>query len=88
MAACWYGFEHPYEDVTYQFAIGTTPGTDDVTGFMDIGSVTEHTQSGLSLALQQVGLYKLCKATLCECGIFFKENLNKMTRRYTKKGHR
>ena len=59
MAARWYGFQHPHEDVTYHIAIGTTPGTDDVTGFADIGSVTEHTEVGLSLSVQQVGLYKL-----------------------------
>ena len=45
--------------MTYHIAIGTTPGTDDVTGFADIGSVTEHTEVGLSLSVQQVGLYKL-----------------------------
>ena len=74
MAARWYGFEHPHEDVTYQFAIGTNAGDVDVTGgFVGVGSVSEHTAEGLSLSLQQVGLYKFSKATVCEWFFFHKK---------------
>ena len=55
IAARWYGFDHPHLDISYQFAIGTNPGTSDVSGsFVNVGSATEYTMSDLSLGQQQV----------------------------------
>ncbi len=55
MAARWYGFHHPHLELSYEFAIGTSVGASDVTGsFVEVGSVTEHTETSLSLMQGEV----------------------------------
>ena len=33
----WYGFEHVDQTISYQLAVGTVPGSDDVIAFADVG---------------------------------------------------
>ncbi|XP_070572151.1 uncharacterized protein [Ptychodera flava] len=46
----WFGFSHPYQDVTCSVALGTSPGLDDTVQFQVIGSsLSAHLFSSLAL---------------------------------------
>ncbi|XP_070562336.1 uncharacterized protein [Ptychodera flava] len=47
----WYGFAHPYQEVSYEVAFGTLPESDDILTFTAVGSTTHHSLYGLDLNL-------------------------------------
>ncbi|XP_071123173.1 uncharacterized protein [Mytilus edulis] len=49
IASRWSGFVHPHLDVTYRISIGSTKGGSDIISLKDVGSVTAHKETGLSL---------------------------------------
>ncbi|XP_061193435.1 uncharacterized protein LOC133201664 [Saccostrea echinata] len=54
IGAKWTGFSHVYLDVTYQFRVGSTPGSDDVVPPKNVGSNVSHIETGLSLSYYQI----------------------------------
>ncbi|KAI8487523.1 hypothetical protein Bbelb_347570 [Branchiostoma belcheri] len=62
----WRGFSHPHLPVTYQVGVGTTPGTDDVIDFADVGTETHFTWTHLQL--QRFQMYYVTVIALSEAG--------------------
>lgn len=56
LSARWVGFAHPHQSIKYKIFIGTSSGSSDVTGVIDMGSKTECTVQGLTLTLYQVSV--------------------------------
>nr|XP_006820035.1 PREDICTED: uncharacterized protein LOC102804825 [Saccoglossus kowalevskii] len=50
----WYGFARPNQIVTYELAIGTSPGDTDISDFIYLGTQTEHSTFNLELMLNQI----------------------------------
>lgn len=44
----WFGFHHVDQTISYQLAIGSNPGDEDVVNFTDVGE-SSHMFSGLTL---------------------------------------
>ncbi|XP_078696304.1 uncharacterized protein LOC144924691 isoform X1 [Branchiostoma floridae x Branchiostoma belcheri] len=62
----WRGFSHPHLPVTYQVGVGTTPGTDDVITFADVGTETHFTWTHLQL--QRFQMYYVTVVAQTEAG--------------------
>ncbi|XP_078696223.1 uncharacterized protein LOC144924666 [Branchiostoma floridae x Branchiostoma belcheri] len=62
----WRGFSHPHLPVTYQVGVGTTPGTDDVITFADVGTETHVTWTHLHL--QRFQMYYVTVIAKTETG--------------------
>lgn len=50
----WFASDPESGIARYKYCIGTTPGLDDVAGWLDVGSATEHVREGLSLTSGQI----------------------------------
>ncbi|XP_070557450.1 uncharacterized protein [Ptychodera flava] len=46
----WFGFSHPYQNIAYTIALGSSPGSDDIESFQPVEtSTSSYTFKGLSL---------------------------------------
>ncbi|XP_070564494.1 uncharacterized protein [Ptychodera flava] len=46
----WHGFAHPYQDVSYEIAVGSSPGDDNIVKFTNVGVQTQYSLYGLLLS--------------------------------------
>ena len=60
----WFGFQHVDQPVSYELAVGTAPGNDDVVGFKHVGALSKRITN---LALQPFKVVCVIEIVRREC---------------------